>query len=77
LQINIHPDIIIPVCIGVPDHDKNIVSRGGIFDLKFNLGLKTTVPGVTRERYIFLESIQRGTGIEKRKNNKAFKEEGA
>jgi hypothetical protein len=52
---DLHPKVIIGESVRMADHEKDIVRRSGIGNVKTDGGFVGIVPGMVLQRYVFLE----------------------
>lgn len=57
MDVNIHPDILIPVSVGMTYYGKNIISGNRIGDLKIYCRTEGTAPLMPREGHIFFKNV--------------------
>jgi hypothetical protein len=68
LRINVEPNIIVPVCVRVPQHHVNIVQRHGVADVEFNFRPEAAAPFLSGYTHIFFEHIYVNARVDARQH---------
>jgi hypothetical protein len=53
----IHPDVIVFICIRMADDEEYPVGCTRVFYFELKFGLQSAFPGMLRDRYIFFEEV--------------------
>ena len=57
LYVYVHPEILIPVSVGMTNNSENVILGNRIFNIEDDFGFETTPPFMARDRDILLEHI--------------------